>query len=213
MRQWPYSGLAIIPPIRHTYGMAQKESPSNKDLEYIAFETPDTQLVPLSDGTLFPESVSLHVYVQEEDQPSVVAQLSLEVKDGRPVVMRVAITRLVHGQHGPEQVELTPTILHNLNFGKIFERAIMHGGYVALDSDGSLDGHAAAKSAAARAAALARRRQPLTDALLAQVVNIVRKNRYDPRKQVASEHYVSERTASRWIAEARRRGLIDEYPT
>jgi len=85
----------------------------------------------------------------------------------------------------------------------------MHGGYIALDPDGTLESRTAAKSAASRAASLGRKRQPLTDALLTQVVDIVNENKYDPRKQIASTHYISERTASRWIAEAKRRGLFD----
>lgn len=181
------------------------------NVEYISFETPDRPLVKLADGTLFPETATLLVYVREEEQEvEIHAEVSLEVHDGRPIVVRVAVARGIHSEGRWERLPLTPTMLHDLNFGKIFDRAIRHGGYIAVDADTEFVDRQAASASAQRAAALARRRQPLTDALLAQVVNIVRHNKYDPRKQVASMLYVSERTASRWIAEARRRGLLDE---
>lgn len=139
-------------------------------------------------------------------------QVALEVQDGRPVVTAVAVRRL--DEEGvDEHKALTPTALHGLNFRKIFDIAIEQGAFMGVGFKNPLRDKPAAITAASRAAALARRRQSLSNDLLAQVVTIVNKNKYDPRKQVASMLYVSERTASRWIAEARKRGLFDEEPT
>jgi hypothetical protein len=61
-----------------------------------------------------------------------------------------------------------------------------------------------------RAGASLRARQPMTEDLIRQVAEIARANPYEPRKQVALQLYTSQRTASRWLAEARRRGVLEE---
>ena len=50
----------------------------------------------------------------------------------------------------------------------------------------------------------------MTEDLIRQVANIARANPYDPRKQVSLQLYTSERTARRWLAEARSRGILEE---
>ena len=193
--------------------MAPKRSSSASPTEpdYICATSPEKPLTRLSDGTLFPESVDLHVLVRDHEGTTVV-QVALEVQDGRPVVTAVAVRRLDE-EGADEHKTLTPTALHGLNFRKIFDIAIEQGAFMGVGFKNPLRDKPAAITAASRAAALARRRQPLSNDLLAQVVTIVNKNKYDPRKQVASMLHASERTASRWIADARKRGLFDEEPT
>lgn len=55
-------------------------------------------------------------------------------------------------------------------------------------------------------------RRRLTPHLLAQVANIARANPDQPTKQVADQLYTSHRNATRWIAEAKRQGLLKEQP-
>lgn len=57
---------------------------------------------------------------------------------------------------------------------------------------------------------ISRRGRPVGDETLRRVAAIVRENRFDPRRQIHDEIGASPRTASRWIAEARRRGYITE---
>lgn len=193
-------------------GMPRKQRPApyaGPYSEYECHHAADTPLVALSDGTLFPESVNLTVVVRG-DGPATVAEVGLEVAEGHPVVTAVSIRRvdLENLYAGP--ISVTPAMLHNLNFGKIFESAVQTGAFMGIGFENPIRDKPAALAAAARAGALARRRQPLSDSLLEEVANIVNHNQYDPRKQVASDLHVSERTASRWIAEVKRRGLLDK---
>jgi hypothetical protein len=50
---------------------------------------------------------------------------------------------------------------------------------------------------------------PVSDELLRQVAEIVAHNSFNPRKVVAWALFVSDRTASRWIANAKNKGLIE----
>lgn len=193
--------------------MAPKRSSSASptELDYYCVTSPEKPLTRLADGTLFPESGDFHVLVSDHEETTVV-QVALEVRDGRPVVTNVGVRRLdVGGVH--EDKALTPTFLRELDFGKIFGAAIEQGAFMGVGFKNPLRDKPIAISAASRATALARRRQPLSNDQLAQVVKIVKENKYNPRKQVASLLFLSERTASRRIAEAKKRGLFDEQPT
>ena len=214
----PSQTLAIMAHLWHGVDMPQRD-PSYDALRrqygpyvarHIGVEREEALVVALADGTVFPESIEIDVRVKDENGTAIVT-VSLEVRDGRPVVAGVGIWAFDTERMSP--APLSPTMLHGLNFGKVFDEAIQMGAMMGVASSTPLRTLAVveeAGAAAQRASALARRRQPLTDALLAQVVNIVHNNKYDPRKQVASMFYVSDRTASRWIAEARRRGLLEE---
>ncbi len=186
---------------------AKRASPSSGNRpEYHATGRPDTTFVPLADGTLFPESVDLNVVVKDDDSTTVV-RVSLGVSAGRPITTEVAIHLL--DEH-LNVVGLTPTTLHHLNFGKIFDAAVEQAGFMGIGFKNPVRDKDALLNAAHQAKALARKRQPFSDDLLAQIATIVKRNPYDPRKEVAATLHMSDRTASRWIAEVRRRGLLDE---
>lgn len=177
--------------------------------KYSGYTSPTSPLVALADGTLFPESANIEVLVHDDEGITMV-EVALQVSDGCPIVTGVFVRPLEKSTTHVGPLSITPTMLHNLNFRMIFDTATQTASFVAfLPSDNPLRDKPFAQAAARNAQTLGRRRQPLTDALLTQVANIVNHNKYDPRKQVASEFYVSGRTASRWIAEARGRGLID----
>lgn len=144
--------------------------------------------------------------VVKEDDSTTVVKVSLAVSAGRPIITEVAIYLYEH----LNIVGLTPTMLHHLNFSKIFDTAVEQAGFMAIGLKNPLRDKEAWLHAADQAKALARKRQPFSDDLLAQVAKIVKRNPYDPRKEVAATLHMSDRTASRWIAEARRRGLLDE---
>src|SRR6516165_2619998 len=102
----------------------QRSSPSGKfpnEPEYIATGHPDTAFVPLADGTLFPESLDLNVLVRDGHSTKV-AGVSLEVREGHPIITQVAIFGF--DDQTLLRIPLTPTMLHGLNFGKIFEAAV-----------------------------------------------------------------------------------------
>jgi hypothetical protein len=175
--------------------------------EYIAAgHRPDTVFVALADGTRFPESVDINVLVRDE-RSTIPVRVSLEVRDGFPIVTEVTVFRL---DEQTRRVGITPTALHDLNFGKVFDAAVEQASFMGVGYEDPPRDKAAAQDAARRAAGLARRRVPFSDDLLAQVTTIVKENPYNPRKTVAATLHMSDRTSSRWIAEAKRRGLLDE---
>jgi hypothetical protein len=181
----PRHGLAILAQVWQA-----------EDMDPFAIPTSTSgRLVPLSDGTLFPERITSSVIQMGFNPP--ICEVTLEVRDGRPVMTRFAVTRT-------SGAELTPSFIHDLNVGEIRDSLVRTITDVAkgnphaslLAQGDSADGD--------RAAALARRRRPADAAEMAQVANIIRSNSYDPRKQVARDLHVSERTASRLIEKAKK---------
>lgn len=57
---------------------------------------------------------------------------------------------------------------------------------------------------------VSRRGRPVRDEDLRRVAEIVKGNPYDPRTEIRRQLNVSPRTASRWIAEAKKRGFIKD---
>jgi hypothetical protein len=164
---------------------------------------PPTNLVELSDGTLFPEAVTA-TFIPQGLSPFV--EVSLEVQDGRPVLTRFAVVR-----RGPA-TRVTASDVHDLNVGEIVDGVIRALAAMAQADPNEVEMGRALRDedAAERAASLANNRRPVTDAQLQQAANIARANPYDPRKQVAEQLCTSERTASRWLAEARKRGFLTD---
>jgi hypothetical protein len=163
-----------------------------------------TELTELADGTPFPASITVAI-VRIGMLP--IIELTLKVRDGRPV-----LTRFSFVSRGPDGPPLTPSEIHDTNIKDIFDSAVLHIASTAglQDQDVILpfEGDAEAGEAAAD---LARGRRGPSERQLRMTAAIWRENKdYDPRKQVASGLYVSERTASRWIALAKENGYIKE---
>lgn len=159
-------------------------------------------LVELSTGGLFPASVEVAIEVDN----GYLWRLRLGVEDRRPVVNRLDVERAstVSGAYaGPP---ITATSLRDVPFEDMTRRAIEAAGRAAAHWSGRPE----SGDDAGVAAALARRRRPMTDALLRRVAQVARINPYDPRHQVAEQLSTSERSATRWIAEAKRRGFLEE---
>lgn len=169
----------------------------------ITYQTP-AELTELADGTPFPAFFNCTV-IPHGLKP--LMQLTLEVRDGRAVLTRFAFL-----DRGPEGPELTATSIHDANVGEIVKDVIRRVAETASLQDRGviLPGEDDAQAGEA-AADLARGRRGPSERQLKLTAAIWRENKdYDPRKQVASGLYVSERTASRWIALARERGYITE---
>jgi hypothetical protein len=164
---------------------------------------PPTNLVELSDGTSFPAAITATVIPQGL---SPFVEVSLEVQEGRPVLTRFAVVR-----RGPA-ARVTASDVHDLNVGEIVDDVIRTLAAMAqADPNEVVMGQALRdEEAAERAAALSKNRRPVTDSQLRQAANIAHHNPLDPRKQVAAQLYTSERTASRWLAEARKRGFLTD---
>ena len=165
------------------------------------------ELTELADGTPFPTSISMRV-IRMGLVPLI--DLTLEVRDGRPVLASFAFLRRT-----PTGPPLTATEIHDTNVSEIVESAIRSVASTAtLRSEELLAGPPSEVGdvvAGDRAADLARGRRGPSERQLRLTAKIWQENNdYNPRKQVAQTLYVSERTASRWIATAKERGYITE---
>lgn len=169
----------------------------------ITYRSP-AELTQLADGTPFPASVSL-TFLRIGLTP--ILDLTLEVREGRPVLTRFAFL-----SRGPGAAPLTPTDIHDTNVGEIVDHVIRQvAATAALQEQGVILPSEGDAEAAEAAADLARGRRGPSERQLKMTAAIWRENKdYDPRKQVAQMLYVSERTASRWIALAKERGYITE---
>ena len=170
----------------------------------------------LSTGVLFPQN--LLVMANYDGGPSL--QFLLAVEDGQAIVSSLTVSRNVL-DCPPDCPPISATMVHELPLGQIIDEVIARTatGFLALyrAHQAALAGRphqfltpdeAAATRAGARRGS--RRGRPVSDEDLRDVAAIVQTNTYDPRRQVREELNVSERTASRWIAEARSRGLVTE---
>jgi hypothetical protein len=160
-------------------------------------------LVDLANGAPFPSTLVARCKINDDR----LLALTFKVEDGRPVVTRC----LVEGV--PSGAPLSASVLHELQLGEIVDRIVATVGafaYMDVGSEGRDEATFAWPDvfrAGARATSSLRGR-PVPDNALAKVAEIVGRNDFNPRKQIRDELHVSERTASRWIAIARERGLL-----
>jgi hypothetical protein len=168
--------------------------------------TAPAELTELADGTPFPASISVSI-IRIGVVP--IIELTLEVREGRPL-----LTRFAYVTRGPMGPPLTASEIHDTKVGDIVKSAIEHIGATAgLQHQGVIlpfEGDAEAGTAAAD---LARGRRGPSDRQIELTAAIARINKYNPRKEVASQLQVSERTATRFIAIAKERGLLEEEDT
>jgi hypothetical protein len=166
----------------------------------------DRKFVPVGDGTfVFPER--LRVLARYPGGPLI--EMELEVVEGRPEIATFSISRVAGGSW------LEPSFVHDLPLARLKDHVVERSMSLAVEvghiSMGAFDILLPMSDEPDRAAATkALRGRPIRTDTLHQVVNIVRSNDFDHRKQIARELHVSDRTASRYIAEARRRGLLEE---
>jgi hypothetical protein len=171
------------------------------------------ELGDLDTGTLFPTAIT--VTARLKNGPLI--GLSLGIEGGKPVFRSSTFSR------APEEPPLTPADIHDVPLGAIFDEVVAR---VATSAFAILRSNRAAAAGEphrfvspeesqqiANAAMASRRGRPVRDQELLKVARILESNQYDPRLQVVRELSVSPRTASRWIAEARRRGYVKEEGT
>ncbi len=169
-------------------------------MDHITYRDPPA-LTELDDGTPFPTTVSLTV-IREGVVPLI--DMTIEVREGRPVM-----TQFSFRSRGPAGPPLTATEIHDTNVGDLFEAAVHALASTPAPSDDPAD--LGDQAAGNRAVAMARRGRPVSDETLGRVAQIVKDHRDDDyRKQVATQEHVSLRTASRYIALAKERGLLTD---
>lgn len=190
-------------------GMALLPDPSDPQEQfYFQVSAPEAPLVKLSSGADFPERVSvLALPAVTRPHGDIALILDLRVEDDEPQVDRIVI-----GRAGKIRAET----LHDLRWGWIIDHAIAAvAAAVRLDAEAQLLGrrrgpwHLELEGADFRIRTAPRRNEPVSEEDLREVADIVKENDYDPRQAVAQRLHVSLRTASRRIAEARRRGFLE----
>jgi hypothetical protein len=140
-----------------------------------------------------------------------ILRIELGFEDGRPVVSSFAVER---EEGGPP---ISASMVDELPIGSIFDEVI---GRLATTGLAMFRAHNAAsegrprvfltpEEAEAARTSVGRRGRPVEDDQLRLVAEIVQANPYAPRPEIRDRLHVSERTASRWIKEARRRGLLE----
>lgn len=172
-------------------------------------------LVRLSSGAPFPQRFS--ATAQAPGGP--IVGMTIEVENDRLVVTYLSLVRY---RHGPT---ITSSLLKGFQLDSIRERVISDvASMVANDLSAARlpGGSHAASTLALRPIAVeesiaigaipadSQYGRPVSDTDLRRVAEICRNNDYNWRKQVARDLNVSERTASRWIATARKRGYLEE---
>lgn len=169
-------------------------------------------LAPLHGGdAMFP--INVKVTARYENGP--LMEMATGVDDGRPVITQFGLTS---AEGGPP---ISASMIDALPLGAIFDQVVevlATSGLAFFRAVGAAkDGRAhiflsdEERERAANAAS--RRGRPVSDQILRRVADIVRANPYSPRADIRAEIAVSERTASRWISEAKRRGFLDDEIT
>ena len=157
---------------------------------------------PLSPGgAMFPESAIVQVLIADE----LVVTLRLRPIDGRPALVGVGFGPL--GDWTTSE-EISATDVHRVPVDDLVQDAVRA---VAVNVAQAAPVPFRTDPAEAGTAALrVRRRRTMTDSLLSEVATIVLddRNRDAPTRAVSEQLYCSYRTAGRWVAEARVRGLL-----
>ena len=134
----------------------------------------------------------------------------MAVEDGRPVMTHFTVGRRPGGS------AVTASFIHGLPVGDLFDQLVayldwgadlMQKGYDDPNVVHLMPKDDERQAMGARAVASQRGRL-VSDEDLRKVAEIVVGNDYDPRKEVVRQLHLSDRTASRWIAEARRKGFL-----
>jgi hypothetical protein len=180
----------------------------------ITIDDASRKRVELPNGTAFPEWASVGALMAKGPM----IDLTINIQEGRPVISGVSIY-----QGAEDRLEITASLVHDLPLGRIFDLAVSAVAASVLKLQRStprerlyhplpewLPSTVSADDVADAVRLVSRRGRPVADDDLHRVAAIVRRNSYDPRKQVARELHLADRTASRWIAEARRRGILTE---
>ena len=176
---------------------------------------PNPEIVRLANGAPFPRRITARTAIG--DGPTIT--FSVAVQDGVPVMTHFAADQRSGGS------AVTATLIHDLPVRELFDQLISYLGWGAdLMQSGYDNSNAvhlmptdAERQAAGARAISSQRGRPVSDESLRKVAEIVnaeiaKGNNYDRRNQVREELHLSKRTASRYIAEARKRGLIEEGP-
>lgn len=149
----------------------------------------------LPGGDLFPDGAEVLAYEVDDQDLDLMVTIRLRVKDGVPILTGLAVGQSP-GTSAP--VEIGPTAIASLPVRELTAGAAQ-----------------AVRATVARArdeprGRGRRTRRPITDDLLTEVARVVTAHPGVPMKTVAKELGCSERTAWRWVAEARRRGLLPD---
>jgi hypothetical protein len=164
-----------------------------------------TGAVELKTGAWFPEVL----LVTGRYLSGPLLSMSFRVLEGEPTLLSLTI-----GHEDDLGARVTPSAVHDLPLGQLIGETIARMAEVTLlfrrpDSSGTDAAHrfpSLADGANARKAAVASQRgRPVSDDTLRRVSEIISESPFDPRVKIHEEFNVSSRTASRWIAEAKKR--------
>jgi hypothetical protein len=161
-------------------------------------------ITSLPGGVLWPGGAEVSVFVG--DAPAVVAALTLRVVDGRPVLTGIDVRQIA--PDWPRPAEVTNDDLRNLlPLEELVEEAVRSVAVVCAMK-------APRKPDTEDPSASRKRRGPQTPEFLQYVSYVVRSNPNTPMRTLARDHLgTSERTAWRWVTEARRQGLLPDTAT
>lgn len=172
-----------------------------------------TAIVEVKGGSRFPQ----HVLARKHLPRKADLELSIEVVDGQPVVTLLSLSC-------PSGV--SPSLAQGLPLERIFHSTIASiAGATTAAWNRRMEGRPGAPSQrpsnvgsilrlrpedeTTRVGTMgARRGRSVADEDLQKAAAIARTNDYDPRQEIARRLNVSPRTATRYIAEARKRGLL-----
>jgi len=168
------------------------------------------ECVELADGTVFPRHLRLLAHYAPHQVRKKMPQfdVAVEAQDGQPVITRFLVYR-----RQSADPPITGAEMKELDFDSLFEQFIAYAAEFALmkrDLEATQDAPTVAELLAAKAASsTAQRGRAVQEETLMRVAEIVRSNGFNPRNEVQRALRVSSRTASRYIAEAKRRGMLD----
>jgi hypothetical protein len=160
--------------------------------------------IPLETDALFPIEADVDIY--DDVLPESVITLGFRILDGRPALVNFSVRPLVNWSEGPE---ITPTSIRSLPVEELASEAVR---YVAMSVAAGAPAafRRDAKKEGDRAVQARRRRRVMSDDLLADVARVATENPTAPTKAVADQLHCSYRTAGRWVALARERGLLPQ---
>jgi len=172
------------------------------DPTWLIRRVPDRAVVQLANGEPFVDGIQ--ITRQEAGAPMIT--LTLVVEDGQPILESIFFRRSGKSQNPDDP---TPRIkasdIHDVALERLVRSAIRAVVQTLASEMGMEDAGAVAESVLGT-----RRRRRLTDALLEEVAAAASANPDTPTQSVSVELGTSHRNATRWIAEAKRRGFITE---